>query len=76
MQVERCLRYPGYQCARADDHARRRILFAAASSVQGGSSTRRRCLGILESPGVCSEAVEASVLSRKYVRIVARLSED
>ena len=32
-----------------DDHARRRILFAAASPAQGGSSLRWRSGGILES---------------------------
>jgi hypothetical protein len=38
---------PDHLRARADDHARRRILFAAASSAQAGSSFRRRCGGIL-----------------------------
>ena len=38
--VGRHVRDPDHLRARADDHARRRILFAAASSAQGGSSPR------------------------------------
>ena len=47
--VGRHVRDPDHLRALADDHARRRILFAAASSAQGGSSPCRRCRGILES---------------------------
>src|SRR5712691_1940568 len=45
--VGRHIRDPDHLRARADDHARRRILFAAASSAQGGSTLRRVCGGIL-----------------------------
>jgi hypothetical protein len=62
-KVGRHVRDPDHLRARADDHAHRRILFAAASSAQGGSSLRRRGGGILESPHVCSEAVEAKTAS-------------
>src|SRR4029077_13482749 len=41
--VGRDVRDPDHLRTRADDHARRRILFAAASSAQGGSSPRRAC---------------------------------
>ena len=45
--VGRHLRDPDHLRALADDHARRRFLFAGASSAQGGSSPRRRCDRIL-----------------------------
>ena len=40
--VGRHLRDPDHLCAAADDHARRRVLFAGASSAQDGSGHRRR----------------------------------
>ena len=42
--VGRHVRDPDHLRARADDHARRRILFVAASSAQGGSSLHQRPL--------------------------------
>ena len=46
--VGRHLRDPDHLRAHADDHALRRILFAGASSAQGGSGPRRRCSCILD----------------------------
>jgi hypothetical protein len=46
--VGRHVRDPDHLRARAYDYARRRILFAAASSAQGRSGARQRCGGILD----------------------------
>jgi len=40
--IRRHVRDPDHLCASADDYALRRVLFAAASSVPGGSCPRRR----------------------------------
>jgi hypothetical protein len=55
----RHIRNPDSLCARADDHARRRILFAAASSAQCGSGPSPRRGGIrdrIKNWGVISSA--------------------
>jgi hypothetical protein len=65
--VGRSVRDPDHLRARADDHTRRGILFAAASSAQRGSSPRRRCRDNLESPCVCSRFASKREIQSRHI---------
>jgi hypothetical protein len=71
--VGRNLRDPYHLRAATDDHARRRILFAGASSAHGGSGARRRVLDRIKagSDPIISSSVMPALVAGIHVFLEA-----